>query len=55
MDGIRWKRKKTLEKSTKFGKKQPAYEIKNATEQIKIELKIFVERLLNAANARNIC
>ena len=54
MDGIRWKRKKTLENSTKSGK-QPAYEIKNATEQIKIEVKYFVERLSNAANARNIC
>ena len=34
---------------------QPAYEIKIATEEIKIEVKFFVERLSNAVNARNIC
>ena len=34
---------------------QPAYEINIATEEIKTEVKYFVERLPNAANARNIC
>ena len=34
---------------------QPAYEIKIATEEMKTEVKYFVERLPNAANARNIC
>ena len=42
-------------KINKIREKHLAYEIKNATEQIKIEVKYFVERLSNAANARNIC
>ena len=57
-DKVGWNSMETEENTRKINKireKQPAYKIKNATEQIKIEVKYFVERLSNAANARNIC
>ena len=57
-DKVGWNSMETEEITRKINKireNQPAYKIKNATEQIKIEVKYFVERLSNAANARNIC
>ena len=58
LDGMQWKRELRIlitGKINQIRENQPDYEIKIATEEMKTEVKYFVERLPNAANARNIC
>ena len=54
-DKVEWDAMETEAENLSHWENQPAYETKIATEELKTEVKYFVERLPNAANARNIC